>query len=301
MGLDFAFGEEENPQEEKPETALAILDITAVRPQFEDFKKEAEKIAAQAVALVVVDEKSLTLAAEIGGGAKRIIKAIENRRDQVIEKPDNFVKSIRGMCKSITDDLKKATQVAGEKVSQHQAKIELERRQKEEAARKAAKELQERLDREAAEANRKAREEAIKKAEEETRARLAKEAEERAKQEKENKKAREEREKREAEEMAEARRLAEEEAKKHEIESPQVMAPVLPKEKNIVRTEEGSAHQRKKWTFDKENVDLKLLPEKYIIKSFNKKLIQEDIDQGLRNPEIPGVNIIEESKTVFRS
>jgi hypothetical protein len=95
-------------------------------------------------------------------------------------------------------------------------------------------------------------------------------------------------------------------ADKKGIEAPQVLAPIIPKEAPVTRTETGSAYARKVWTY--QVLDLKLLPEKYFdqlwelvrnkeIPAVNKS-IMADINQGMR--EIPGLRIYEEEKTSFR-
>ncbi|MEI7636166.1 MAG: hypothetical protein WCJ37_02590 [Syntrophus sp. (in: bacteria)] len=144
--------------------------------------------------------------------------------------------------------------------------------------------------------NRKAREEAARQAEEEAKARFAKEAEERAKKEAESKAQEEARKIREAGEIEAARNKAEEEAAKHEIQAPTVLAPVIPVQEKVTRTDTGtSAHQRKVWTF--EVVDASLVPAEY--KIIDEQLIKDAVRMGLRS--IPGVRVFEEVKTVFRS
>lgn len=234
MAIDFEV--EGVEAEARQETAVAVLNIQSVRPRFEDYKKEAEKILQEVNAIEVKDDVSLALAVSTGGSAKKIAKAIETRMKEIILEPSEFVKSVRGFCKVITDRLDEAEKSAKQKVSSYQTRIEMERRKQEELARKASESLQKKLDKE---------------------------------------------------------------AKKAGIEAPVVLPPVLPETKNIVHTEEGSAYQRKKWTYDEETVDLKLLPEQYITRIPNKKAIKEAIEMGIR--EIPGVRIFEESKTVFRS
>lgn len=294
--MNFAAAMNEEPEETTEIATVNAYDIALVRPKFDDYRAEALRIATDARALTVQDQESLNIAVMLGGNAKKIAKAVDAQRKAIILDPQDFVKSVNGLCKMITDQLDEAEKIVKAKIGQHQAKIELERRKQEEAARKAAQELQDKLRREAEEANRKAREEAARRAEEETRARLAKEAEERAKREAESKVQAEERAKREAEEIEAARKKAEEEAAKHEIEAPTVLAPVIPVQEKVTRTESGtSAHQRKVWTF--EVLDAALVPAEY--KIVDEQLIKDAIKMGCR--AIPGVRIFEETKTVFRS
>ena len=269
----MAATDKKDPEAEKDVVVAGqAYDLDIIRPRFEDYKREAARIAVEAKELEVKDDESLNLAVMIGGNAKKISKTIDAKRKEIIVEPQEFVKGVNGMCKAITDSLDEAERVAKGKISQHQARIEMERRKQEEAARKAAAELQEKLRREAEEANRKAREEAARIAEEEARKRKASKAE-----------------------IEAARKAAEEEAKKHEIEAPLVTVPVMPEEQRAVRTENASAHQRKVWTFEIQNAAL--VPADY--KIINEQAIRDAIRIGIR--EIPGVRIYEETKTVFRT
>ena len=249
-----------------------VYDLDIIRPKFEDYKKEALRIATDSKTLEVRDEESLNLAVMLGGNAKKIAKAIDAKRKEIILEPAEFVKGVNAMCKMITDSLDEAERVTKAKIGQHQARIEMERRKQEEAARKAAVELQAKLQAEADEANRKAREEAARIAEEEARKAGAKKAE-----------------------IEAARKKAEDDARKHEIQAPTVVAPVIPETQRAVRTEEGSAHQRRVWSY--EVMDAALIPVEY--KIVNEQSIRDAIKMGIR--EIAGVRIFEEVKTVFRT
>ncbi|MFH2076583.1 MAG: hypothetical protein ABIJ57_14770 [Pseudomonadota bacterium] len=262
----------EYPESQEIVEVGQVYDLDIIRPKFEDYKKEAVRIATDAKALEVKDDESLNLAVMIGGNAKKIVKAIDAKRKEIILEPAEFVKGVNAMCKMITDNLDEAERVTKQKIGQHQARIEMERRKQEEAARKAAAELQAKLQAEADEANRKAREAAAKLAEEEARKAGAKKAE-----------------------IEAARKKAEDEARKHEIQAPTVVAPVIPEAQKAVRTEEGSAHQRKVWSY--EVMDAALVPVEY--KIVNEQSIRDAIKMGVR--EITGVRIFEEVKTVFRT
>ena len=262
-----------------------VHDLDIVRPRFDDFKREAAQIAQDAKALEVWDDESLTLAVSIGGSAKRIAAKIEVQREAIIAEPREFISGVNGLCNMITDLLvvkknsKKeitnpdcAENLLKNRILQHQARIELDRRKQEEAARRAAVELQAKLQAEADELNRKAREEAARIAEEEARKRRAS-----------------------VREIEEARAAAEAEARRHEIAAPVVIAPVMPEAQRVVRTESGSASQRKVWSF--EILDIALVPKDFMV--VDEQKIRDFIRMGGR--EILGVRIFEEIKTVFRS
>lgn len=271
-----------------------IYDLDIVRPGFDDYKREAARIAGEAKAITVQDQESLNIAVMLGGSAKKIGKAIDAKRKEIILEPAEFVKGVNALCKMIVDNLDEAERVTKAKIGQHQAKVELERREAERKAREATEALQRKLQAEADEANRKAAEEA----------RLRVEAEQKIKREKEAAEARERgakqaeldalAKKAEAERL-EAVRKAEEEAAKIAVVAPTVVAPVVQEAAKVTRTESGSASQRKVWAF--EVVDPAAVPREYLM--VDQAQIRDAVKMGVR--AIDGVRIFEEVKTVFRS
>lgn len=248
------------------------LDLDLIRPRFAEYKSEAERIVEDANSMTVQDQDSLNIAVMIGGSAKKIAKSIDLQRKQIIQEPQEFIKSVNSICKAITDSLDKAESTAKIKIGQYQARVEMERRERERKAMEEAEALQRKLDAEVAEANRKAAEEARRKAEEEARARKASAAE-----------------------IEAAKKKAEEEAAKIAVVAPTVVSPVVQEAPKVTRTESGSASQRKVWTF--EVIDAAQVPREYLM--VDEKRIRDAVRMGTR--DIPGIRIFEESKTVFRS
>jgi flagellar biosynthesis GTPase FlhF len=259
-----------------------VLSLAVVKPQFIKYVERVDSMVFDAAKIEITNEESLKFAVALGGEAKKIAKAIEAKRKEVTADASDFVDAVNGFCKMFTEKLVANTKktngdaieiVLKNKITSYQARIELDRRKQEEAARKAAAEFQAKLDAEAAEANRKAREEAERKAVEEAKAKKASEAE-----------------------IEAARKAAAEEAAKHEVQAPQVPDIIIPKQETVTRTETGtSSHQIKTWKF--EILDILLVPREYLI--VNDKKLREVIHAGFR--DIPGVRIFEESSTRFRS
>jgi len=260
----------------------ATLTIEAVKPQFLRIVAGVEEMVANAHAIEVKDDESLKYAVALGGAAKKVAKALEAKEKEITAEASDFVKGCRSLRDMFLDRLVANTKktntdsieiVLKAKITAYQSQVELERRKQEEAARKAAAELQAKLDAEAAEANRKAREEAARIAEEEARKKKASD-----------------------DEVAAARKAAEEEAKKHEVIAPTVTAPVIPTANNVTRTETGtSSHQVKTWKC--RVVEAALVPRQYCEPSA--KLLNDAVKLGVR--EIPGCIIEELSDTRFRT
>ncbi len=258
------------------------LSVAAVKPSFEQYFKKAELMVLSAAKMEVKDEETNRIAVTLGGEAKKIAKMIDAQCKEVTQEAADFVDGVKGLCKIITEKLvanpKKTNGSCIEitlknKITAYQSKVELERRKQEEAARKAAKELQDKLDAEAAEANRRAREEAERIAEAEARAKKSSEAE-----------------------IFAAKKQAAEEAAKHEIQAPQVPDLIIPKQETVTRTETGaSSYQVKSWKCT--IIDAPLVPRQFCEPS--QKFLNDAVKQGVR--EIPGCKIEEITETRFRT
>lgn len=289
--MDFsAIGVDEDPVTDVAQR----LDLDVVRPRFEGYKNEAQRIVSDAKEIIVQDQEGLNIAVMIGGNAKKIAKAIDVQRKATILEPSEFVRGVNAICKTITDALDEAERVTKQKIGQYQAKAELERREAERKAREAAEALQRKLREEAEAANRKAQEEARKRAEEEQRVKREREeaeARERGAKAAELKALADKAER----ERLEAIRQAEEEAAKNAVEAPTVIAPVVQDAPKVTRTEAGSASQRKVWTF--EIIDPAEVPREFC--SPDPAKIRDAVKMGGRM--IAGVRIFEDVKTVFRS
>ena len=277
-------GEGMGKRGEEPEigSIMPVRSLESVKPIFLQYVGQVDIMVRDAKALEITDPGSLKFAVALGGEAKKIAKAVEARRKETIAEAEDFVKSVNGFCRLFTDklvlDVKKSNTGCVEnilklKILDYQYKVELERREQEARVREAAEALQKKLQAEAEEINRKAREEAIRKAEEEAKAKKASEAE-----------------------IEEARKRAAEEAKKKEISAPTVLAPVIPQEEKITRTESGtSSYQAKRWTCTV--IDPAQVPREYCTPS--KTLLDNAVTAGVR--EILGCKIEEIKEIKFRT
>jgi hypothetical protein len=270
MNLSAALNEEETAEVLPPAPAMSLL---SVKPQFSKYILATEKMILDASAINIQDDNSLKFAVALGGEAKKIVKAIDAKKKDVTADASEYVKSVNGFCKIFTDRLATVEATVKQKITQYQSKIELERRRQEEATRKAAAELQAKLDAEAAEINRKAREEATRKAEEEARSKKASDAE-----------------------IEAAKKAAGEEAENHQITAPTLPEMVVPKQETVTRTETGtSSYQVKTW---KCFVDCpSLVPREYCVP--DGRLLNQAVKMGIR--EIPGCRIEEVADTRFRT
>lgn len=127
-----------------------------------EFSGRVDQMVVLSKSMLVRNEEEEVKAVTLGGEAKKIYKAIEERRKQIIAEPEAFTKAVNTFAKGFTERLKSVEDDLKGKISQYSAAIEQERRKQEQAAEMARQELQRKLDAEAEEANRKAKEEAFK-------------------------------------------------------------------------------------------------------------------------------------------
>lgn len=85
------------------------------------------------------------------------------------------------------------------------------------------------------------------------------------------------------------------EAKQAGVEAPKIETPVIPEPSKVTRTDSGTSHIRKEWTF--EITDPGNVPREYM--KVDEQAIRKAVKAGIR--EIAGVRIYQETKTVFRS
>ncbi len=247
---------EENFLDPEPgEKSLTIRDVNVVKAIFfNKYLREIEKMAVAAGAIEIINAETQNGAVVIGGGAAKLKKAIEAQRKLEIAEAEAFTKGVNNFCKGFTGALDLIERTIKDKLATYQYNVELQRRKQEEAAKRAAKELQDRLDKEAAEANLKAKEE--------------------------------------------AKAKGEDPSLVAQIKAPEVLAPIIPKEENKVRTDTGiTSYGAKRWVCDIEEGKEAQVPREYCTPS--QTLLNQAVKSGVR--EIPGCRIYEKQDTRFRT
>jgi hypothetical protein len=154
MDLSAALKEHEEHYPEAPEvlTPGPVLSLEAVRPQFSEYLIRVAGMKRDAEAITVENDETLKYAVALGGEAKKIVKALDAKRKDVTAEAADFVKSVNGFIKMFTDKLDDIEKALKKKIGDYQYRVELERRKQEETAKKAAAELQAKIDAEAKQA-----------------------------------------------------------------------------------------------------------------------------------------------------
>jgi len=171
----------------EPVRTYPVFDVEAAKKQFAPYLEKIESMLLEATSLVVESEAGNEAATFLGTSAKQIYKKIEEERTTVISESSTYVKSVNAFVKIFTEKLEKIEAMMKQKIASYRAIQEQNRRERELAQKKAADELQAKLNLE---------------------------------------------------------------AKEKGIEPVQVVAPLIPKEPPVTRTETGSSHGRKVWTFE---------------------------------------------------
>jgi hypothetical protein len=114
---------------------------------------EIERMKAQAMAHVVVDEDSQNEAITMVGQAKKLATAIEKKRKEVIEAPGEFVKTVNSFVKVFTNTLDEIHQKLNVGILARISKVQMEQREAQERARLEAAKVQRELNERAAALN----------------------------------------------------------------------------------------------------------------------------------------------------
>ena len=250
------------------------FDLDKLKEYFQPYIVRLEGMVEQARDFKVVSAETNTTAIEMGSQMAKLKKGLEDVRKEVIAPYGDVVNGINGAVKPIKDLTDKAIKSLKGKIGAYNA-------EQAELARRIAQ----------------------KKAEEEAAIRRKALEEERQKEIARQEKERQEAIDRKARLDAEAKAAGVEavEVKIPEVVDPGIVEVVIevPKDiaSGIVRTAEGTSFTVKTWRFTV--VSFQHVPEKYIIKSINEKMVKADIDAGVR--EIPGLEIYEHSDVRIRT
>ena len=239
-------------------------ELVKVQRDLDTYRGELRVMEAQASALVVRDDASAAQAVEYGTQAQGLVKKLKIKMESAIQEPNDYVAKVRNIVKSLSEPLERIKTDVGRKrdawlAEEKQRKLILQAK-----AEREARELQDRLNREAWE-----------KALAESR--------------------------RLAEEEAKARHIPVEQVEivVPVVEEIKIYDPVVEAPQTTTRAESGSgtAFQREgKWTFLVE--DIAKVPTEFLM--VDKVLVNVRIKGGTR--EIPGLKIFQEDKkTSFRS
>ena len=275
--LDFNLASKMKPDKSahvvmKPADPFNLKTLAA---DLEQYKPKVEDLKNRALAHAVTDDQSNTVAIDMGMQVKRLNKSLVAEGNRIVGPYDAIVKGIRSIINPFKSVLSDAETSLKAKISRYgREQAELARRI---AQKKAADEASQR--RAAAEALRQA---------------------EIRRMEKERAEALERKKKLDAE--AEAAGVAPVEVVIPEVVEPepvdiQVEVEVEVEAAGPIRTEEGTASSVKRWKY--RVVNIKAVPEPYILMHENKPAIMEAIKAGVR--EIDGLEIYEDVEVRFRT
>jgi hypothetical protein len=137
--------QEANGYHETPAPAplgVAIpFNLNAARQSFAPYSAKLAEVKAQADGIRVTNDPTASQATAIAGDVKRLAKSIDQRRKELIEEPNAYVKAVNSMAKMFTAPAEQIERLLKDKLSGYQAQRELERRKAEEEIRKAQAEL----------------------------------------------------------------------------------------------------------------------------------------------------------------
>jgi len=113
------------------------------------FGPRIEEMKMQSDAVEISDIESEKQAVAMAGQVKKIVKALDKQRKEIIADPDQFVRGVNSFVKSFRDMLSPIEQQLRAKIDNYKWQKELERRKKEKKARAEAEKLKKQMEAEA--------------------------------------------------------------------------------------------------------------------------------------------------------
>ncbi len=127
----------------------AIVPMSLVRGSLAAHEARINRMLEEANAWEIKDDVSLGRAVEMAAEAKNLNKEIEAARTGFVKPALDYQRGVTNLSKGYQDRLSTAEFELKRKITGYQTKVELERLKQQEAARKAAEELQKKIDKEA--------------------------------------------------------------------------------------------------------------------------------------------------------
>lgn len=128
------------------------LSIAEAKQSLTVFRGKVDELVSEINKRSVDSEEECGGITSLAAVGSKLSKEIEKKRKELIAEPKDYIDSVNRFCKQFTSSLDEAILGAKRKIASYQTRVELERRKAEEAARKAAEELQKKLNAEAKEA-----------------------------------------------------------------------------------------------------------------------------------------------------
>jgi len=134
---------------EEVNAQYSLVPIDKIKADFEKTMKAAFYIKRDIEALEVIDDETKTLAVSLIGDAKRFIKIVDKRQDEIIEAPKRWMAAVKNIASVLAKPLQEAAVSGALKVSTYNSKVELARREAEKKAQEEAAKLQAKINKQA--------------------------------------------------------------------------------------------------------------------------------------------------------
>lgn len=121
----------------------------AIKEKFDEYLAKTSRLEREAEALVIKTDEDREVAANIAAGAKKLVRAIDERRKEITGPAESFCKAVKAVADKFADRLKAAARIASDKELAFVQMKEMARREAEKLAKEAAAKLQAEIDKEA--------------------------------------------------------------------------------------------------------------------------------------------------------
>jgi len=147
--MEFKVDETVEDQEQSLVRASRAMDIIRAKELLSPYLAKVQAVKKELDDLVVQDDDSNRRCVEIGASSHSLLKAIEKRRDSIIDIPNTFVKNVKNLTKDFEAVLKATKEGAAVKIKRYTAFQEQQRREEQMRLQREQEKLQEALKKDA--------------------------------------------------------------------------------------------------------------------------------------------------------
>jgi hypothetical protein len=123
------------PPEERQELAKTQgFDLEKAKIVFGNYIKEVDDLVDKANDLTIETEEQNQLAVIMGTSAKKLAKTINQKRDEILKDPEDYVKGVRNFCRMFTEKLATIENGLKQKLTSYRIVQEQKRREAEQKA-----------------------------------------------------------------------------------------------------------------------------------------------------------------------
>jgi len=136
-------------EQEKILVPNSLATAVVIQDSFRDSLEKIKELREYAEALQIDSPKKMEIAIQLDADAKNLIKAVKLRVAKIIEKPEAFVKTAKGVLKTYTENIESVRYMVSNKMVSYRKFLDIEHQKQQARIDEANKALQQELDKQA--------------------------------------------------------------------------------------------------------------------------------------------------------